>query len=308
MFIAVHARTPQISHPDKVLFPDIGLTKGELAAYYDGVADVMLPHLRDRPVTMERFPAGIDKQGFIQKDVSKGFPSWLQRVEAPKRGGVVHYPLVNDRASLLWMANQNCVTPHVWCSRAPRLFYPDVCVVDLDPARDDAAVLRRAALDVRALFDELGVPAWVKTSGSKGFHIVVPSDGESTFDDVSAFANGLATTLVERDPEHLTLEFMKADRGGRIFVDVGRNGYSATCAAPYAVRARPGAPVSAPCTWAELESGDIEPRSITVRTMAERLYRVGDLWSDLIQASCDLRAAHTRLRQEYSGAHGGPIE
>ncbi|GAC1326722.1 MAG: non-homologous end-joining DNA ligase [Chloroflexota bacterium] len=306
MFIAVHARTPQISHADKVLFPDIGLTKGELAAYYDEVADVMLPHLRDRPVTMERFPAGIAEPGFIQKDVTKGFPSWLQRVEAPKRGGVVHYPLINDRPALLWMANQNCVTPHVWCSRAPRLLYPDICVVDLDPAQDHPAVLRRAALDVRALLDELSVPSWVKTSGSKGFHIVVPSDGESTYDDVAVFANRLAATLVQRDPEHLTLEFMKADRGGRIFVDVGRNGYSATCAAPYAVRARPGAPVSAPCTWSEVESGDAAPRSVNVRNMAERLSRLGDLWADLLRIRCDLRAAHKRLVQEYPGASGGP--
>lgn len=306
MFVAVHARTPQISHPDKVLFPDIGLTKGELAAYYDHVAGVMLPHLRDRPVTMERFPSGIGGQGFIQKDVSKGFPSWLQRVEAPKRGGVVHYPLINDRPALLWMANQNCVTPHVWCSRAPRLFYPDICVVDLDPAQDDPAVLRQAALDVRAMFDELSIPSWVKTSGSKGFHIVVPSDGESTYDDVAAFANRLAATLVKRDPEHLTLEFMKADRGGRIFVDVGRNGYSATCAAPYAVRARPSAPVSAPCTWSEVESGAVEPRFFNVRNMVERLERVGDLWADLLAARGDLRAAHERLVREYPEAPRGP--
>lgn len=306
MFVAVDARTPQISHPDKILFPDIGLTKGELAAYYDQVAEVILPHLRDRPVTMERFPSGIGGQGFIQKDVSKGFPSWLRRVEAPKRGGVVHYPLINDRASLLWMANQNCVTPHVWCSRAPRLFYPDICVVDLDPSRDDAAVLRQAALDVRALLDELSLQSWIKTSGSKGYHIVIPCDGESTYDDVSAFANRLAFTLVQRDPEHLTLEFLKADRSDRIFVDVGRNGYSATCAAPYAVRARPGAPVSAPCTWSEVESGEVEPRSFNVRNMAERLERVGDLWADLLTARGDLRGAHERLVREYPEAPGGP--
>lgn len=301
MFVVVHARSPQISHPDKVLFPDSGLTKGELADYYDAVAESMLPHVRNRPVTMERFPAGIGSQGFIQKDVARGFPSWLARVEAAKRGGVVHYLLVNDRASLRWMANQNCITPHVWCSRTPRLFYPDIFVVDLDPSRDDAASLRQATLDVRAFLDDLGLLSWVKTSGSKGFHIVAPLDGQATFDEVAAFASRVASALVQRDPDNLTLEFLKADRHGRIFVDVGRNGYSATVAAAYAVRARPGAPVSAPCTWDEVRDGSIEPRSLSVRSMPQRLAQVGDLWADLVTSpGGSIAAATTRLAQYWS--------
>src|ERR1051325_6838707 len=206
-----------ITHPEKVLFPGGGITKGELAAYYDAMAPMILPHLRRRPVTMERFPSGIDQKGFLQKDVSKGFPAWLERVEAPKRGGVVHYPLINDARSLEWLANQNCITPHVWASRAPKLFQPDVCVFDLDPsAEDEPEALRAAALEVRDLLDELGLPSWVKTSGSKGFHIIVPLDGKAGFDEVSAFGESVAKVLVERDPRHLTLEFIKADRGDRI--------------------------------------------------------------------------------------------
>jgi bifunctional non-homologous end joining protein LigD len=272
-----------ISHPEKVLFPADGITKGELAAYYEAVAPLMVPHLRGRPITMERFPAGIGAKGFLQKDVSKGFPEWLERAEAPKKGGVVHYPVVGDSRSLLWLANQNCITPHVWTSRVPNLYQPDLCVFDLDPSVDDQDVLRAAALAVRDVLAELGLPSWLKTSGSKGFHIVVPLDGQAGFDEVAAFSNAVAAILIQRDPAHLTQEFTKAERGARIYVDTGRNGYSATFAAVYAVRARAGAPVSAPCTWQELEQGVVAPQTFTVRTMAERIAAVGELWADLHQ-------------------------
>jgi bifunctional non-homologous end joining protein LigD len=268
-----------ITHPEKVLFPADGITKGELAAYYEAVAPVMVPHLSRRPVTMERYPAGIDKKGFWQKDVSKGFPAWLERAEVPKKDGVVHHPLITDARSLLWATNQNCITPHVWVSRAPDLYHPDICIFDLDPSDDDQDVLRTAALALRDLLKELGLPSWVKTSGSKGFHIAVRVDGKTDTGEVARFAHAVGTLLVTRDPRHLTQEFSKADRGGRILVDTGRNGYSATFAAAYAVRAKPGAPVSAPCTWEEIEANTVGPRTFTLRTMAGRLAEVGDLWS-----------------------------
>ena len=270
-----------ITHPDKLLFPADGITKRELARYYELVAPVILPHIRMRPLTMERYPAGIDKKGFIQKDVSKGFPKWLERVEVPKHGGTVRHPLINDARSLEWMANQNCITPHVWNRRVPDLYHPDVCVFDLDPQRDEPAVLRVAALGLRDLLLELGLPSWVKSSGSKGFHIVVPLDGSAHVEAVALFAHRVGAELVSRYPEQLTQEFSKVDRGGRIFIDTGRNNYSATFAAPYAVRPRPGAPVSAPCTWDELASGAVGPQTFTLAKMGARLADVGDLWSDL---------------------------
>jgi len=270
-----------ITHPEKLLFPADGITKGELAAYYDAVAPAMLPHLRGRPVTMERFPAGIEAKGFIQKSVARGFPPWLERVEVPKHGGTVLHPLINDARALQWLANQNCITPHVWNRRVPDLRHPDLCIFDLDPADDDLAVLRGAALALRDLLAERGLTSWVKTSGSKGFHIVVPLDGTAALDDVARFADATAAELVRRDPSHLTMEFAKIDRGGRILVDTGRNGYSATVAAAYAVRPRPGAPVSAPCTWDELASGAAAPRTFTLRTLPARLAAAGDLWAGL---------------------------
>lgn len=284
-----------ITHPEKVLFPDDGITKGELAAYYEAIAPVMLPHIVRRPVTMERYHRGIAEKGFFQKSVTKGFPEWLQRVEVPKHGGTVHHPLVTDTRSLLWMANQNCITPHVWTSRVPALDKPDLCVFDLDPADDEPGRLRAAVLGLRDFLHELGLTSLVKTSGSKGFHVVVPLDGNTDVGEVAHFGHIVGVILVKRDPENLTLEFSKADRKGRIYMDTGRNHPPATFAATYAVRAKPGAPVSAPCTWEELERGDVGPRTFTLRSMAARIASVGDLWGDLHGVS--LRAALQRVQR-----------
>ncbi len=286
-----------ITHPDKILFPDNGITKGELAAYYEMIAPSMVPHMRARPVTMERYHRGIAAPGFFQKDVSKGFPEWLQRVEVAKKGGTVHHPIVTDTRSLLWLANQNCITPHVWTSRTPDLYYPDICVFDLDPSEDNPAQLKAATFQLRDFLAELGLPSWLKTSGSKGFHIVVPLDGKSNMGEVAGFAHTVGTVLVSRDPDNLTQEFHKVDRGKRILVDTGRNGYSATFAAAYAVRAKPGAPVSAPCTWDELQRGDIGPQSFTLRTMAARSEAVGDVWADMRKRGRSLRRAIAQLQK-----------
>jgi bifunctional non-homologous end joining protein LigD len=286
-----------ITHPEKVLFPDDGITKGMLAAYYEAIAPAMIPHVRARPITMERFPAGIGQKGFIQKDVSKGYPEWLERVEVPKKDGTVHHPLVTDTRSLLWITNQNCITPHVWTSRAPDLYQPDICVFDLDPSEENAEALRVAALVVRDFLDELGLPSWVKTSGSKGFHIVVPLDGKTEMGHVAGFAHGVGAMLVRRHPAQLTQEFHKVDRGKRILVDTGRNGYSATFAAAYAVRAKRGAPVSAPCTWEELESGEVTPQTFTLRGMADRIEQVGDLWAGMQKRKRSLGRPIAKLRK-----------
>lgn len=285
-----------ITHPEKVLFPADGITKGELAAYYEAIAPLMVPHIKNRPVTMERFHRGIDQPGFFQKDVVKGFPDWLERVEVPKHGGTVHHPLVTDARSLLWLANQNSITIHVWPSRVPHLYQPDICVFDLDPATEhDPKSVCTAALNLRCLLEEVGLPSWIKTSGSKGFHIAVPLDRKSEFGEVYRFANAVGRLLVNRHPDTLTQEFSKVDRAGRILVDTGRNGYSATFAAAYSVRAKSGAPISAPCTWEEVASFDVGPRSFTIRNIRERVERVGDLWSDVLKLKKSLKRPSQKL-------------
>jgi bifunctional non-homologous end joining protein LigD len=280
-----------------VLFPDDGITKGDLAAYYELVAPLMLPHLIGRPITMERYPAGIGSKGFWQKSVEKGFPAWLERVEVPKKDGVVRHPLATDTQSLLWIVNQNTITQHVWVSRVPDLYYPDVCVFDLDPAQDDPAPVRAAAVGLRDLLDKLGLRSWIKTSGSKGYHVVVPLDRESNTSEVERFAHQVGKLFVSHAPQHLTQEFNKVDRKGRIYVDTGRNGYSATFAAAYTVRAKPAAPVSAPCTWKEIENGSVDPGTFTIRNMAARIKKVGDVWSDLLKSRRSLQGPSEKLKR-----------
>jgi bifunctional non-homologous end joining protein LigD len=287
-----------ITHPEKVLFPDDGITKGELVEYYRAIAPLMLPHIARRPITMERFHRGIGEKGFFQKSVTKGFPPWLERVTVPKKNGRVHHPLVTDTDSLLWLANMNCITPHVWTARAPELTHPDLLVFDLDPSEDDVAVLRVATLLVRDTLAELGLASHVKTSGSKGFHVVVALDRSAGYDECAPFAHGVGRLLAQRHPDTFTQEFYKADRGDRILIDTGRNEFHATFAATYAVRPRTGAPVSAPCTWDEVESGAVGPQTFTLRGMAERIEAVGDLWSRLHAGGQSLEPAVDALRGE----------
>jgi len=289
-----------ITHPEKVMFPEDGITKGDLAAYYEAVAGVMLPHLRGRPLTMERYPAGIGKKGFWQKDVSKGFPDWLERVKVPKKDGFLHHPIITDERSLMWVTNQNTITQHVWISRVPELYYPDICVFDLDLSKDDVKAVQSAALGLRDLLEQLGLPSWVKTSGSKGFHIVVPLDGKSEMSEVEQFANTVGRVFVSLAPDHLTQEFNKVDRRGRIYIDTGRNGYSATFAAAYTVRAKNGAPVSAPCTWEEIEKGKVAPNTFTLRNTPARIKKVGDLWADMLKRRRSLGKPAATLKRMAS--------
>jgi bifunctional non-homologous end joining protein LigD len=286
-----------ITHPDKVMFPQDGITKGDLAAYYEEIGPVILPYLRGRPLTMERYPAGIGAKGFWQKDVSKGFPHWLQRVQIPKKDGVVNYPVITDQQSLMWVTNQNTITHHIWVSRLPDLNYPDLCVFDLDPSKEDLKSTRAAAIGLRDLLDKLGLPSWIKTTGGKGFHIVVPMDGKTSMGTVVRFANAVGAFFVSLAPDQLTQEFSKADRRGRIYVDTGRNGFSATFAAAYTVRARPGAPVSAPCTWEEVERGSVKPDTFTLRNMPARLAKVGDLWADMRRRGRSLTRPMEKLQR-----------
>lgn len=285
-----------ITHPEKVLFPDDGITKRDLADYYAMIAPVMLPHIVGRPVTLERFHRGIREKGIFQKNVVKGFPEWLERVQVGKKDGTVQHPVVRDAPGLLWLANQNSITPHVWTSRVPKILKPDIMIFDLDPSDDDLRRLCDAAILLRDMLAELRLKSWVKTSGSKGLHIAVPLDARAAYGSVARFAHHVGEALVGRDPGNLTREFYKKDRRGRILVDTGRNEYSATFAATYAVRPRRGAPVSAPCRWEEIERCAITPTSFTLRNMAARVRDAGDLWSGLLDTRQSITRAAKALK------------
>jgi bifunctional non-homologous end joining protein LigD len=291
----------RISHPDKVLFPDDGITKADLVDYYRQVAPLMLPLVSGRPVTMQRFPNGIGRGGFLQKQVGDYFPDWIARVTAPNRrtrqGTVreqVTYMVCRDPDDLAYLANQACVTPHVWLSRTPDIYRPDQLVFDLDPASSDPRVLRLAAAALHELLEELGLASFLKSSGSRGLHVVVPLVPAAETDAVKVFSMVVAEALAARHPDELTTEGRIADRDGRLYLDIGRNGYAQTMAAPYAVRARPGAPVSVPLDWSELD--EFDPGRHTLRNIAERLARP-DPWAGMDQAATTLDKARARLAE-----------
>jgi bifunctional non-homologous end joining protein LigD len=281
-------RDVPLSHPNKLLFPDDGITKADLAAYYRDVAGSMVPLARDRPVSLQRFNNGIDGEGFFQKNVAKGVPPWVKRVEVGKHGGSVCHVLANDAATLVWLANQNCITPHVWTARADLLERPDRMIFDLDPADDgDFTLVRRTARELGGILRETGVEPFAMTTGSKGIHVVVALRRRYGFDRVRDAAVAVAAELIARRPDELTAEFYKRKRDGRLFVDVNRNAYAATAVPPYAVRARPGAPVATPLRWDELSDRRLSATRWTLRTVLDR---DPDVWAQLPRTAGGLPA------------------
>lgn len=289
-------RTVEIRRPEKVLFPDDGLTKMDLVEHYRTVAPRMLPHLRGRPLMMERHPDGIGGSPLMQKNTPRYFPDWVNRVELAKEGGTVTHVIADDTATLAYLAGQACVTPHRWLSRADQPDHPDRLVFDLDPSDGSGFEdVRWAARRVCRLLDELGLPPLLMTTGSSGLHAVVALDRRADFDTVRGFAREVADLLVARHPRELTTEARKADRGPRVYLDVQRNGYAQTAVAPYAARALPGAPVATPIARAELDDASLTPRSWTMSTIGARLAD-DDPWSSgAASRGRSLRAARRRL-------------
>lgn len=296
----------QLSHTDKVFFPDENLRKGDLIDYYRMVAPRMLPYLRERPVVMARYPDGVTGDVILQKNVPRYFPDWITRVEVPRRGrdAAVSQVVCDKPETLIYLANQGCVELHLLLSRASALDRPDQLVFDLDPPGTDAFDdVRRCALDLRRLLrDELGLSAYLKTTGGKGLHVHVPLRSDEGFDPVRDFAREIAQLMIDADPRRLTLEQRVEQRGKKIYLDVQRNGYAQMAVAPYSVRARPAAPVATPLDWAEAEDPELNPRRFTVRTLADRLATAPDPWAGMARHRHGLAAARRRLQSLSSGS------
>lgn len=274
------------------MFPADGITKGDVIAYYRDVAPVMLPELRRRALTIERFTRSIDDGGFMMKHAQKHYPAWIDRVTLGHKKPVA-YPVADSADALVYFANQGAITMHVWTSRVEAPLHPDELVFDLDPPEDGLALVRRVARLVRDAFEALDLPAFVKTSGSKGLHVVAPLDGADDYEVVMSLGFAISAALIARHPELCTTEFYKKDRGGRLFLDTMRNTPGATLAAPYTVRPRPGAPISAPITWDEVD--DITPDGVRLRDVRARLDARGDPWRDLRVRVGSARAARAKL-------------
>jgi bifunctional non-homologous end joining protein LigD len=272
--------TVTCTNVDRVMFPDSGITKAELIGYYHYIADTMLPELRERPISVERYTKGIDQSGFFQKHYQKHYPAWLEKAELGAKTRVV-YPIITSTAGLVYLANQGSIAFHVWTSRRATPEYPDMIVFDLDPPDGRFDLVRETAMILRELFEELGLPAFVKTTGSKGLHVVAPTDGRATYGEVAAFCTRVAKLLCARHPDMMTIEFYKKDRKGRLFLDTMRNALGATLIAAYSVRGRPGAPISMPIEWAEVEDPAMTPNGFKLRDIRARIDRAGDPWARL---------------------------
>ena len=287
----------KLSNEDKTFFPDDGITKGDVVEYYREVADAMVPHLRRRPLVMQRFPDGIGKGGFFHKAAPDHFPDWIERFSVKKEGGGrVDHVVCSNAAALVYVANYGCITLHLWPSRTDRIHNPDQMIFDLDPPGEDFARAVDAAHGMRELLGELRLPAYIKTTGGKGLHVVVPLDRSESFDAVRAFARDVAKLLASRDPDNLTLEVRKEKRKGRLFLDVGRNAYAQHAVAPYSLRPRAGAPIATPIEWDEL-NGRLRPSSFTIKTVLDRLSNGVDPWHGMARRARSLTEAHRRLER-----------
>ena len=277
------------SSEDKILFPKSGITKGELIDYYEEIAPIMLPYIKNRPLTMHRFPDGIGHEGFYQKDASDYFPDWIKRAPIEKKeGGITEYVVCQNAATLVYLANQGCITPHVWLSKVDKLDVPDRMIFDLDPTEDDFSAVKKGAQLLKELLDSLGLPSVVMTTGSRGLHVLVPLKRTTPFDVVREYALTIAQHLVVLHPEQFTVQLRKEKRESKLFIDYLRNASTATSVAPYAVRAKEGAPVATPLFWHEL--GRISTaQAYTIKNIFRRLGKQDDPWNGVMKSAVSLK-------------------
>jgi bifunctional non-homologous end joining protein LigD len=290
--LRVGRRSVRITHPGKVLFGADGITKADLAAYYAAVGPAMNQLVRDRPLNLWRWNTGIDGPRIVQQEIPKGAPEWIRRVTVPKRGkggGTVTHAVGGDPATLVWLANQNCITPHAWSSRADKPDRPDRIVFDLDPPDLDAFPrVRDAALALGDVLRELGLQPFAMVTGSKGVHVIAPLRRTLVADVVRERSREIGEELAARHEDTLTTSWRKEGRGGRVLIDTARNTYAQTVVAPYSVRAIPGAPVATPLAWEELEDPQLHPRRFTLSDVPDRLERRGDPWAEIAKAAATL--------------------
>ncbi len=278
----IGTREIEVDDRYKVFFPDAGITKGDVVDYYERIAETMLPHMAGRPVMMHRFPDGIEGGDFYHKDVPDHFPDWIPRVEIEKEGGVIHQLVCEEPATLVFLADQGTITPHVWLSRTDHIRRPDRLVFDLDPPEGgDFGDVRAGAKAIVALLRDLGVRPFVMTTGSSGLHVDVPLRPEEDFDTVRELAKDIAAEIERSDPERYTTAARKAKREGRLYLDVMRNSYAQTVVAPYSLRARPGAPAATPIDLDELDDADLDPRGWTLSNIFRRLAQKDDPWAGM---------------------------
>jgi bifunctional non-homologous end joining protein LigD len=284
----------ELTNADKVFFPASGTTKGDLIRYYLKIAPVMLPHLQGRPLSFQRFPDGVEAFGFFQKQVPASYPPWIKRIALGQKE-IVEYALADSAAALVYLAQEAVVVIHTSLARADKPHNPDLMVFDLDPQTDSFDQVRQTALGLRELLDRIGLETFIKTTGGRGLHVVVPLDRSEDFDQVHEFALRVANFYQERHPEDTTTEMSKAKRGNRVFIDINRNHFGQTAVAPYSVRAGKSPTVATPITWEELLEPGLKSNRYTIANVFDLLKQRPDPWRQIYRHGQSLAQATERL-------------
>ncbi|MGW8194495.1 MAG: non-homologous end-joining DNA ligase [Desulforhopalus sp.] len=296
MIVKAGRRSIEISHPDKVLFPEAGLTKQDLVSYYKRIAEWMLPYIRKRALTLERCVDGLEGDCFMQQEAKDFFPDYVGRkMLARKDGSDLEHVTCDNVAALVYLANLGVVTFHRWFSRVGNANFPDRMVFDLDPAGDDFAPVVHGAFLLREILEDIGLVPFAMTTGSRGIHVVVPVDRQKDFDAIRSLAMDIASLLTAHHPEVLTTEQRRNKRKGRLYLDVLRNAYGQTGVAPYAVRAKETAPVATPLDWQELNDTQLHAKKYTISNIFRRLGQKEDPWKGMARRSRSLQGPKKRL-------------
>jgi bifunctional non-homologous end joining protein LigD len=284
--LTINNHTVAVTHPDKVIFPAEHITRKQLINYYRSVAPYMLPFLKDRALTIQRFPEGLAQEGFFQQHAFEHVPEWFETVSLPKKsGGNMQHILCQNEESLVYLVEHGMITPHRWLSKISQPDIPDTLVVDIDPPQDKFALAGKAAQIINQYFESKKLIAFLMTTGSKGLHVVVPIKPHYHFEYCRNFLKELLQPFIEEYTKEFTMEIRKEERAGRVFIDLLRNTYGHTAVAPYAVRALPGAPVATPIAWEELHDTTLSAQKYTVQNFADRLKASHNAWKNFGKVS-----------------------
>jgi bifunctional non-homologous end joining protein LigD len=285
------------THKDKILFPVSGITKQNVLEYYDAISDYILPYLKDRPLTMQRFPNGIDKEGFFQKHIPDYFPDWIPTANVKKQGGWINHVLCNSKDVLSYLVSQYALTFHVTLSRIDKIEYPDKLIFDLDPPEGNFKLAIKAAKALRTLLEnELELKAYVMTSGSKGLHVAIPLNADKPFDDIHEFSKLVSNYICNNNPNEFTTAVRKDKRKGRLFIDYIRNSYGQTSVVPFSIRAIENAPVATPLSWDELDNRSLTAQTYTIDNIIDRLEKKTNPWKDFEQNAKSVDSAMHKIK------------
>lgn len=295
--IKIGKHTIKCSQLDKIFFPKSGITKGDVISYYEDIAPFALPLYKDRPLTMQRSPDGIEGEIFIQKNIPSYFPKWIDYYDVSIKEDTLRQVLVNQEATLIYLANQACVTFHLGLSKIDKIRYPSYLIFDLDPSVDDIILLKNVVKHIKQLLDDLSVKAFIQTTGSRGFHIYIPLKREATFTASHAFSKKFATYLAQKHPQEISITQSKNKRGGKVFIDYVRNSYGNTAVAPYSIRIKENAPIATPLHWDEMNDKELTSQSYTLKNIFKRLSKIHNPWAEMSHHQISLKSLQEKLDQ-----------